>query len=910
MKRKITLALMCLFMVVTAFSQQNQTQVKRTCGVMEDLEYRKSKDPNLQNRMDQIEKFTLSKIQDLENRQGKIEGEIITIPVVVHVLYTNSTNNISDAQILSQIDVLNKDFRRQNTDKTNKWAQAADTQIEFAMAKIDPSGNATTAITRKQVSSSDWGTKYKAYNAMKSSASGGVDPWNTAEYLNMWIVPKMTNTSPAGDRTILGFAQFPGGDASTDGLVMIHDAFGSTGTLNPSFNLGRTTTHEIGHFFNLRHIWGDGGCGVDDFVADTPESDAANYGCKTGHVSCGTEDMVQNYMDYSDDACMNLFTLGQKNRMRAVLEAGGARRSLALSNKADAPAVCNATVPTGVNTSSVTATGATVSWTTISGATYDVRYKAVTSSSWKTVASSSNSVVLSGLSASTQYEVQVRSKCSSTNSNYSASVNFTTPSVTISYCNSSGNTTYETGITKVVFGTINNADGTAKDKGYENFTNLSTTVSQSSSTNLTVSVNTDGNYRIDVFAWIDWNQDGDFTDSGEAYDLGNISNVSNGSLPTKAIVVPSNAKLGSTRMRISGKYNSDPTSCATSFDGEVEDYTVVVGTAQADTQAPTAPANLTAASVTQTSLTLNWSASTDNVGVTSYDVYQGTSKIGSVTGTTTNVTGLTAGTVYTFSVKAKDAAGNVSASSNTVNVTTLSNSVSYCASKGNDSSYEWIDNVELGGMKNATGDNGGYANFTSKVATLARGSSNQMIVSAGFKSTAYTEHWAVWIDFNQNGTFESSEKVVSGSSSSANNLTSTVDVPSGVILGSTRMRVSMKYDAAQTACETFSYGEVEDYTVNIVSSARQDNVVDAERLGNEATQNLEIYPNPTIDFVNVKFSSLAEDTTFRIVDTRGRVVKSGVLDATNINVSKLKTGLYILEVNDGQKLLKTKLLKK
>ncbi|CAM1367701.1 hypothetical protein TSEDIMI_500002 [Tenacibaculum sediminilitoris] len=120
----------------------------------------------------------------------------------------------------------------------------------------------------------------------------------------------------------------------------------------------------------------------------------------------------------------------------------------------------------------------------------------------------------------------------------------------------------------------------------------------------------------------------------------------------------------------------------------------------------------------------------------------------------------------------------------------------------------------------------------------------------------------------------------------------------------------MKWNGSQTACEAFSYGEVEDYTVNIVSSARQDNIVDAERLGNEATQDLEIYPNPTIDFVNVKLSSLAEDTTFRIIDTRGRMVKSGVLDATNINVSKLKTGLYILEVNDGQKLLKTKFLKK
>ncbi|WP_408024774.1 M43 family zinc metalloprotease, partial [Tenacibaculum sediminilitoris] len=619
MKNKIILALVCLFMGTVAFSQQKSNTIKRDCYTVDDLEYRKSKDPNLEKRMAQIEEFTQKRVKEMESRQSRVDGNIITIPVVVHVLYTNSTNNISDAQILSQIDVLNKDFRRTNSDATNKWSQAADTEIEFAMATIDPNGNSTTAITRKQVTSTDWGTKFKAYNAMKSSSSGGVDAWDTSEYLNMWIVPKMTNAGLV-DRNILGYAQFPGGDASTDGLVMVHNAFGSTGTLDLNYNLGRTTTHEVGHFLNLRHIWGDGPCGVDDLVSDTPESDGPNFECDTELVSCGSVDMVENYMDYSKDKCMNLFTAGQKNRMRAVLEAGGSRRALALSDKAGTPVVCTATVPSGVSTSSVTATGATVSWTAVSGVTYDVRYKATSSASWTTVAASSNSIALSGLSASTQYEVQVRSKCSSTNSNYSASVNFTTPSVTISYCTSSGNTVYETGITKVVFGTINNADDTAKDKGYENFTNLSTTVSQSSSTNLTVSVNTDGNYRIDAFAWIDWNQDGDFADSGEAYDLGNITNVSNGALPVKAIAVPAGAKTGSTRMRVAAKYNSNPTSCDTSFDGEVEDYTVIVGTTQADTQAPTAPSSLAASNVTQTTLTLNWSASTDNVGVTGYDV--------------------------------------------------------------------------------------------------------------------------------------------------------------------------------------------------------------------------------------------------------------------------------------------------
>jgi hypothetical protein len=157
---------------------------------------------------------------------------------------------------------------------------------------------------------------------------------------------------------ILGYAQFPGGAASTDGVVMGPQYFGSSAKgsgfyLASPFDLGRTTTHEVGHFLNLRHIWGDGGCSVDDFVSDTPTSDGPNYGCATGTVSCGTTDMVQNYMDYSNDSCMNLYTAGQKARMRAVLDPGGVRRSLALSDKCGGAPVgptCNDGVQNGNET--------------------------------------------------------------------------------------------------------------------------------------------------------------------------------------------------------------------------------------------------------------------------------------------------------------------------------------------------------------------------------------------------------------------------------------------------------------------------------------------------------------------------------------------------------------------------------
>ncbi|WP_299883954.1 M43 family zinc metalloprotease [uncultured Lacinutrix sp.] len=307
--------LFTLFFLFITFSFAQQ----RNCGTDQNLEYRLKKDPELLKRMEDIEINT--EIETLKRRDKDSLYSRIIIPVVVHVLYRNSIENISDVQIESQIDVLNEDFRRNNSDANNIWPQAIDTRIEFCLTTIDPNGNPTNGITRKQVTRKDWGLT----NDMKKASQGGVNPWNTNRYLNIWIVPEMIG---GFGFPVLGYAQYPGGAASTDGVVIGYNYFGRIGTLTAPYDKGRTATHEVGHFLNLRHIWGNG-CSVDDFVLDTPSSDNANYGCDTGHVSCGTIDMVQNYMDYSDDACMNLFTEGQRDRMRAVLVPGGARASLA-----------------------------------------------------------------------------------------------------------------------------------------------------------------------------------------------------------------------------------------------------------------------------------------------------------------------------------------------------------------------------------------------------------------------------------------------------------------------------------------------------------------------------------------------------------------------------------------------------
>jgi len=298
---------------------------QRNCGSHEHMLEQIQQDPTMQDRMNEIEKQTRSFIENSE----KVNGTIITIPVVVHVVWRRSNQNISDAQIIDQINILNEDFRRMNADADGTWSQAADAEIEFCLATVDPSGNATSGIQRRKTNK----RSFRADDSMKRNNSGGIDAWPAGDYLNMWVCD-LSNS-------LLGYAQFPGGAAATDGVVMDYQYFGSIGTATAPYDLGRTATHEVGHWLNLRHIWGDGGCSVDDFVSDTPLSDASNGGCAVGHVSCGSVDMVQNYMDYSYDSCMNLFTQGQSNRMNALFAPGGARASLLNSNG------CGSGGPTG-----------------------------------------------------------------------------------------------------------------------------------------------------------------------------------------------------------------------------------------------------------------------------------------------------------------------------------------------------------------------------------------------------------------------------------------------------------------------------------------------------------------------------------------------------------------------------------
>jgi len=362
---------------------------------------------------------------------------------------------------------------------------------------------------------------------------------------------------------------------------------------------------------------------------------------------------------------------------KGSLSGGSQDYTLIVTGLTGTPVVCNATTPTGLGASNLGATSATLSWDAVPGATYDVRYRESGTSTWTTVSDvAGTSTDLSGLSVTTSYEAQVRSKCDDgSTSGYSSSANFTT--TTVSYCSSNGQSVSDEYISNVSVGTINNASG-AGSGGYQDFTSISTNLSKSSSYTITVTPTWTGTvYSEGYSAWIDYNQDGDFTDAGEQ--VWTQSATQNTSVSGN-FTVPAGAADGVTRMRVSMKYNGVPTSCESFNYGEVEDYTVNIGGSGGDTQDPTTPTNLSASNVTETSADLSWTASTDNVGVTGYDIYVDGSLDGSSTSTSYALTGLSAGTTYAVGVVAKDAAGNESSEAS-INVTTQSGGITCSATE-------------------------------------------------------------------------------------------------------------------------------------------------------------------------------------------------------------------------------------
>jgi uncharacterized ubiquitin-like protein YukD len=278
--------------------------LRRSCGTMAAHMMLLERFPSYRTSQMRLEGETTRRRQS--GRDLRL-AKIVTIKTVVNVVYNTDEQNISTRQINSQIAVLNKDFRATNPDKAQTPAAwqglVADARLKFKVVKV----------TRTRTSK----TSFSHDDGVKKGSGGGIAPYQPQKHLNIWVCPLGGG--------LLGYAQFPGGPMATDGVVINYRAFGTLGTAEAPFDKGRTATHEIGHYFNLRHIWGDTqDCSGSDMVADTPNSAGPNFGTPTFPVvTCNNGpngDMFMNYMDYVDDVSMFMFTMQQVLRMRTALD--------------------------------------------------------------------------------------------------------------------------------------------------------------------------------------------------------------------------------------------------------------------------------------------------------------------------------------------------------------------------------------------------------------------------------------------------------------------------------------------------------------------------------------------------------------------------------------------------------------
>lgn len=428
--------LLLMVLLLNGVAPLVKAQTVLPCATSERLAQQVDSHPEILTRMQQIESFTEEWVEvNGADYAFRAAEPIVTIPVVFHVVYNSPAENLSEAQLLSQIDVLNEDFRKLNADTASTLpafqSLAADIEIEFCLATVAPDGSPTTGIERTATTNTSFSP---ISDNVKSAASGGADGWPSDQYLNIWVC----DIGGFFGGEVIGYATFPGGPPALDGVVLDWLAVGrSIGTATPPYDLGRAGTHEVGHWLNLRHTWGDclfglGCCGTDDGVGDTPNTSGPAYGCPLTSNTCSSPDMVQNYMDYSDDNCSSLFTPGQKSRMLALFAPGGPRESL-ISSPGCGNVVGNCDVPANPMVSITSASSATVSWDPVAGASsYTLQGRVAGAGGPVTLFATSNSYSYSSFIPGFSYEWRVRANCGSFGeSAYTSVQNFTMPSLRV-----------------------------------------------------------------------------------------------------------------------------------------------------------------------------------------------------------------------------------------------------------------------------------------------------------------------------------------------------------------------------------------------------------------------------------------------------------------------------------------------
>jgi hypothetical protein len=409
MKKHLLIIVMLLcppFFIATLFAQNNQHQCFSHVVLAQQL----ATNPTMKARLEANERF-IAAFADRTQLRG---GKQIIIPTVVHVV----SSSVTDAQVLSQIDALNRDFNKLNSDVSKTPAAftnlVADCEIKFQLAARTPDNEATNGIIRHVSNRTEWGGR----DDVKKPANGGFSPWNASKYLNIYVCPIGNG--------VLGYASFPGTPDELDGVVIDPTAFGATGVARKPFNMGRTCVHEVAHWLNLHHIWGDSACG-DDHCSDTPTQKEAHYGDVSNAIystcsSASTRDMTMNFMDYVNDGSMYMFTQAQKTRMQATLN--GIRSSILTSDGCVPPIQIGCKIKNST-ISGLKTTGATLSWGAIYGVkTYTIDIQKMGATNWLSMTSNTSAFTFRNLAANEIYAVRIKSDC--TAAEYSDVTNFTT----------------------------------------------------------------------------------------------------------------------------------------------------------------------------------------------------------------------------------------------------------------------------------------------------------------------------------------------------------------------------------------------------------------------------------------------------------------------------------------------------
>ncbi len=784
---------------------------QRTCSTMENLDRLKKADPQIEQRMQAIEEHVQRILRENPNLAN--QKSTITIPVVFHVVYNTSAENISTAQVNSQVDVLQDDFNKQNSDWTNTpsefYSRVADVGINFVLADKDPNGNSHSGITRTYTSTSSFTTN----DDVKFTSRGGKDAWPSDEYLNFWVC----DLGPA----LLGYAQFPGGPSSTDGVVCHYKYTGTVGQATTPYHLGRTATHEVGHWLNLRHIWGDSPCGNDQ-VSDTPTQLTSSGGCPSHpQTSCLSNDMFMNYMDYTNDACMYMFSNGQKSRMLALFNPGGHRASFASSS-------CN--TPTGLSSSNASSSGFDISWSSVSGASsYDVQIRQQGTSTWTSYNTSSTSYSFTGLSSSTTYEYRVRTKCSA--SSYSSYTSIGTETT------SSGSSC-----------------STPNGIGSSNVSTTGFDVTWNS-----VSAATSYNIQIREQGTSTWTTN---STSSTSYSFSGLNSYT------------------TYEYRVRSKCGGSTYSSYSSI--KTETTLEVCGT----------PTGISTSNISTTGFKLSWST-VSNAQSYKVDIREkGTSSWTNNTTSSTSHTfsGLKDTTTYEYRVATT--CNTVSSNYSSIGEETTLNDTNFCTSKGTSTTTEHIRRVQIGSIDNTSNNDGGYGDYTSLSTSEVSGSTVNFTLTPGFRpiiltiERGYPEYWRIWIDYNQDGDFDDSgELAFDAGVTSTTAVTGSFTVPTSASYGSTRMRVSMKYASAPSYCETFSNGEVEDYTFVVTAPPRF-----ASKSGG-----ITLFPNPANDQITI---AGLKESFVQITDLSGRMVFSQKVNDPQLRVAteSWKSGIYIVQV--------------